>query len=64
MGKAIGITHASVQMVLVRLADWGLISRKPGSPGVAGAVRVHSRKIRQQLKQGHLGADDQLPWLH
>ena len=64
MGEAIGISHTSVYKVLVRLEEWEFIGRKPGSSGKPSQVRVYSRKIRQQLKQGSLGSDDRLPWLH
>jgi prophage antirepressor-like protein/DNA-binding MarR family transcriptional regulator len=64
MGEAIGISHTSVYKVLVRLEEWDLVGRRPGSTGRPSQVRVYSRKIRQQLKQGSLGSDDRLPWLH
>ena len=64
MGRAIGISHTSVYKVLVRLEEWGLISRRTGERRSPSQVRVHSRTIRQQLKQCSLGADDSLPWLH
>jgi len=64
MGEAIGISHTSVYKVLVRLEEWDLIGRRPGSSGKPSQVRVYSRKIRQQLKQGSLGSGDSLPWLH
>ena len=60
----IDIPKSSIQKVLIRLDNWGLISRVGGSRGVPGKLRVHSRKIRQQLKQGSLNTDDHLPWLH
>jgi len=64
VGGAIGISHTSVRNVLVRLDEWGLISREPSGTQRPARLRVHSRKIRQQLKHGSLSADDSLPWLH
>lgn len=64
IGGTIGISHTSVHVVLVRLDEWGMISRLPGDPRKPGQLRVNSRKIRQQLKHGRLSADDSLPWLH
>ena len=64
IGGNIGISHTSVRNVLVRLDEWGLISREPSGTQRPARLRVHSRKIRQQLKHGHLSADNSLPWLH
>ena len=64
MGAAIGISNVSVYKVLVRLDEWGLIGRKPGSGNTPSQVRVYSGKIRRQLKLGSLDADDSLPWTH
>ena len=63
IGGTIGISHTSVRNVLVRLDEWGLISREPSGTQRPARLRVHSRKIRQQLKHGRLSADDSLPWL-
>lgn len=64
IGGTIGISHTSVRNVLVRLDEWGLISREPSGTQRPARLRVHSRKIRQQLRHGRLSADDSLPWLH
>ena len=64
LGGEIDIPKTSIQKVLVRLDDWGLISRVAGSRRAPNELRVHSHKIRQQLKQSGLGADDHLPWQH
>ena len=64
LSNEIDVPKSSVHKVLVRLDTWGLISRNGGSRGVPGKLRIHARKIRQQLKHGGLSADDQLPWLH
>ena len=64
VGAAIGISNVSVYKVLVRLDEWGLIGRKPGSGSTPSQIRVYSGKIRRQLKLGSLDADDSLPWIH
>ena len=64
IGGAIGISHTSVRNVLVRLDEWGLITRKPSGTQRPAQLRVHSDRIRQQLQHGRLSADDSLPWLH
>ena len=51
IGGTVGISHTSVRNVLVRLDEWGLISRElQRNPKTCAACEVHSRKIRQQLK--------------
>jgi DNA-binding MarR family transcriptional regulator len=64
IGGAVGISHTSVRNVLVRLDEWGLITREPSGTQRPARLRVHSGRIRQQLKHGRLTADDSLPWLH
>jgi len=64
IGGTIGISHTSVRNVLVRIDEWGLISREPSGTQRPARLRVHVHKIRQQLKHGRLSADDSLPWLH
>ena len=64
IGGTIGISHTSVRNVLVRLDEWGLITREPSGTQRPARLRMHSRKIRQQLRHGRLSADDSLPWLH
>lgn len=64
IGGTVGISHTSVRNVLVRLDEWGLISREPSGTQRPARLRVYSRKIRQQLRHGRLSADDSLPWLH
>ena len=64
IGGNIGISHTSVRNVLVRLDEWGLISREPsGTKDLHGFACIHA-KIRQQLSMDTSAADNSLPWLH